>query len=174
MKIPLSPPRYLKISYYHIGAIISTNNLSIVAVTLSDFIIFSTNSAGNALLSWGHARLISYLYRKDFLTFYLLLYMYFQIPFFPFYIPFISPHPLRPLFVTYTSVLSIAIWYIHLQVMLLSSASFILIFSLFILLCLLCCVIWYGRYFSFSMSPYVIPSLFVYTEDEKVYLGISK
>lgn len=145
--------------------------MSIVAVTLSDFIIFSTNS-GNALLSWGHARHQLPL-SKGFPYFLrLLLYMYFQIPFFPFYIPFISPHPLRPLFVTYRYYLSrydififkSCFYHLHLLSWYLACLSF----------CVYCCVIWYGRYFSFSMSPYVIPSLFVYTEDEKVYLGISK
>ena len=146
--------------------------MSIAAVTLSDFIIFSTNSAGNALLSCGHARHQLPL-SKGFPYFLLTALYVFSNTLLSFlYSIYLSSSTEAS--ICNVPVLSIAIWYIHLQVMLLSSVSFILIFSLFILLCLLCCVIWYGRYFSFSMSPYVIPSLFVYTEDEKVYLGISK
>src|SRR6478752_6639995 len=73
--------------------------------------------------------LISYFNGKDFLALYIYRNMYFQISFLIFYMPFLS-HPLRPLFVTFIPVLSIAmmIYSSSNSLLLLFSVSFILYF----------------------------------------------
>ena len=94
--------------------------------------------------------LISDLHGKNFLGLDVYSYMYFQISFLIFHIPFIL-HPLRPLLVTLIPVYLLQWWYTHLQI-----PCFCYLLLFLYPTCLFfwsyCSIIWDGRYFSFSMA----------------------